>query len=413
MSIRWINHYLGTSPFDEINDKCNDVILDVRDIVDRAGNEKNIIRSKIQKGVSALKVGKRVIVCCDYGVSRSNAIAAGIISLYEDKGFDECLKQVIDQTGETQIKHDLVVSIREALNYQPKTDKSKPDKLSILITGGNGFIGKSLLKAINEDFICISPSSEELDLLQGNSKLDLIVNQNNINYIIHLANPKTFSSNIAMGQTLNMLRNVIDICLYKNIILLYISNWEIYSGYKGTLHVNESTPLYPRGIYGETKYLAEKLIDHFCNSRELRCALIRSSTIYGDINERPKFFHHFIEKAHNFKPIITHCFQNGEPALDLLHIDDLILAIISIINNQYIGKLNVGTGVLTSTNRIATLICEKIGSHSKLDIMPIETDTARIAMDWSRAYREIGWEPKINLNDGLGKMLSPMKLNKE
>ncbi len=45
-----------------------------------------------------------------------------------------------------------------------------------------------------------------------------------------------------MGQTLAMLRNVIDVCVSNNIRLVYPSSWEIYSGYAGTLRVGESVP---------------------------------------------------------------------------------------------------------------------------------------------------------------------------
>ena len=78
--IRWITDELGTAPFtdSEISDDLN--VLDVRDLVDKHGNSPEATREKIDQGVSLLQQGGRLVVCCDYGISRSNAIAAGILS---------------------------------------------------------------------------------------------------------------------------------------------------------------------------------------------------------------------------------------------------------------------------------------------------------------------------------------------
>lgn len=168
------------------------------------------------------------------------------------------------------------------------------------MTGGRGLIGTALQSAlINSEFRLISPNREQIDIAAGSTKLDLLASEENIDCIVHLANPRVYTSNAAIGQTLTMLRNVIDVCLAKDIPLIYLSSWEIYSGYAGTIHVDEFTPALPRGLYGETKYLAEMLIEHCRNTLGLHCALIRSSTVYGstyELVDRPKFIYNFIKR---------------------------------------------------------------------------------------------------------------------
>ncbi len=88
MSIRWITSQLGTAPAlqFEVADDMN--VIDVRDlIVDKSGNHVEAVRQKIVAGQESLRSGKRTVVCCDYGISRSNAIAAGILAKHESLPF--------------------------------------------------------------------------------------------------------------------------------------------------------------------------------------------------------------------------------------------------------------------------------------------------------------------------------------
>jgi UDP-glucuronate decarboxylase len=379
-------------------------VIDVRDLVDKPGNPVLRIQEKINQGVIALNNGRSVIVCCDYGMSRSNAIAAGILISFEKGNFDHCLRRVLEATGETDVKLGPLMAVRNALGLS-KRQRGINRRPRVLVTGGSGFLGQALQANVSSDFELCTPSRSELDLTQGNTKLALLAEEHGADWIAHLANPRIYTSNIAMGQTLTMLSNVIDVCVNMDIPLLYPSGWEIYSGYAGTLRANEAIPPLPRGPYGETKFLAEALIEHHVRTSELRCALIRSSPVYGKGSDRPKFIYNFIGKAVRHLTITTHQYANGDPMLDLLYVDDLVAAIIAAIKSEYIGPLNIGSGVLTSTRHIARILTNKLNSSSRIEQIPINTDTACIAMDWSRARREIGWEPRISLEKGLDDIL--------
>lgn len=85
--IRWITPFLGTAPAGSTDIEPDTGIVDVRDLVDKSGNDPRSVRAKIEQGVALLDEGRRVVVCCDYGVSRSNSIAAGILSRHADLPF--------------------------------------------------------------------------------------------------------------------------------------------------------------------------------------------------------------------------------------------------------------------------------------------------------------------------------------
>ena len=99
MTIRWINEYLGTAPAADIVELDNIKIIDVRDLVDKAGNQSETIKEKIMTGVKYLQSGEKTIVCCDYGISRSNAVAIGIIAIHNQISMQcvWCRKKLVKQ----------------------------------------------------------------------------------------------------------------------------------------------------------------------------------------------------------------------------------------------------------------------------------------------------------------------------
>ncbi|MEM2969836.1 MAG: NAD-dependent epimerase/dehydratase family protein [Candidatus Bathyarchaeia archaeon] len=396
--IRWITEFLGTASWNDVKESSDIHILDVRDLVDKEGNPQMAIKSKIQEALEYLQQGKRVVVCCDYGISRSNAIAAGILSKYKNISFHEAIKKVITVTGESQMKLEVISAVAKALENEIQKFKSKH---SILLTGGKGFIGSNLLLSLTKyDFV--APSRSEVDLTYDLVKLDLLVKEKGIDTILHLANPRVYGTNESIGPTLTMLKNVLDVCIKNDLWLIYLSSWEVYSGYKtAELKADESLAQYPGSTYGQTKFLCETLIRHFHNRYGLRYTILRSSPVYGINSDRPKFIWNFLEKAMRNDEIITHKYLNGFPKLDLIHVDDICRAIICTIEKDAYGEFNIGTGVGTSTKEIAHYIIEITGSKSKVSHLQIESYTYNIVMDYTRASNVLGWHPKIELQQGL------------
>ena len=400
MTIRWITPLLGTAPAEQIRSFLDVQIIDVRNLVDKAGNRPDAVTEKILEGVKSLERGRKTVVCCDHGVSRSNAIAAGILAIHDKTTLDAAIRKVQRATGETEIKPEPLDAVRNAI--ESKVANRKPaGKRTALVTGARGFVGTATCRRLEEEFTVISLPRDQLDVEQGSTLLGLLVAEHNVDCIIHLANPRIFTSNAALGKTLTMLRNVLEVCVSRDISLIYPSGWEIYSGYPGTLLADESVPAFPRGPYGETKYLAELLIEHWQRSTRIQCAILRSSPVYGLGARKPKFIFNFIEKARRAEPIVTHRFLNGDPALDLLHIDDFVDALVRVFRQKYVGTLNIGTGIATTTRDIAEMLKAEIGGTSRIEHTLIDAHTASIAMNYQKASTALGWAPKVLLRDGL------------
>lgn len=404
MSIRWITDQLGTAPGADVAGRTDLRIVDVRDLVDKGGNNPDAVRAKIAQGVAYLAGGAVTVVCCDYGVSRSNAIAAGILATYEDTSLEAAVRRVQDATGEAEIKLEPLSVVRAALGREGVVRNDR----AVLMTGGTGFVGTALQRRLEPSYVIAAPGREELDLEGGSTRLDGLAGELGVGAVVHLANPRVYTSNVALGRSLTMLRNAIDVCVSRDIPLIYLSSWEVYSGYAGDLLVDEATPLFPKGPYGESKYLAEMLISHFRRTAGLSCAMIRSSPVYGSGSGRPKFIYTFLEKARRGHLITTHRYLNGDPALDLLHIDDLVSAVTMTLEQGYVGDLNVGSKTAVSTPEIALMVIDALSSESTLDHVLIEADTPRITMKTDKAEKELGWRPTIGLKAGMKGLLSEL-----
>lgn len=411
MMIKWIRPYLGTGAAKGIKDNGNIYILDVRDILDRKGNSQDVVLQKIKEGIEAIKSGKKVVVTCDHGISRSNAIATGIISLYEGITFIEALKIVYSKTGENEIKIEVIETVRKSIEKTKGKEKSG-EKRKIAITGTNGFIGKrfSELFGKRKDFEIFPIRREEIDLIKEKIKLEIFIKENGIDTMIHLANPRNYTNNVSMGETISMLKNILDVCYTNNVYLIYPSSWVVFSGYRGQeIIVDETYNPRPKDTYSYTKFLAEQLIIQYSTYLNLKMCILRICPVYGEGSDKPRFIWNFIEYAMKNKDIGIHKYKNGFPKIELLHVDDLCNALAKITETKPEGILNIGTGKSMYVKDIAKKIIKLLGSKSKIYHIKIDDFTSNIVLDISKAKNLLKWSPKISIEDGLKRLIKKIE----
>jgi len=406
--IHWITESLGTAAWGGFDAPPDARILDVRDLLDKEGNAPAVVKSKLNEALGWLRNGQKVIVCCDYGMSRSNAIAAGILAAYQAVSFEQAIRRVLGATGEKAIKIAVLSAVREALGGERHDGAAtEAPGRRLLVTGASGFIGSSVMGELQREHEVAAPTRQEVDLLRDSVSLDLLVRERRVDTVLHLANPRVHTSNESMGTSLVMLKNVLDVCAENGLFLVYLSGWVIYSGYKTKeLKADESLAPCPGGTYGQAKLLCETLLRHYHRHYGVAYALLRSSSVYGPGGDRPKFIWNFLQKALRNEEIVAHRYLNGFPTLDLLYVDDLCAAILAAIQRRVQGEINLGTGIGTSTTEIAQRIVERVGSRSVIRHHEISGYAGNIVMDISRAVTTLGWRPDIDIAQGLENMIS-------
>jgi nucleoside-diphosphate-sugar epimerase len=399
---RWIRERLGTCAYDDVRQEGL-TVLDVRHLVDKSGNPPGPISEIIRNGVEALRRGETVIIACDFGISRSNAIAAGILSLYESVPYDAAVRDVIRSTGEHEVKYDLVEAVRTALGVaQPRAPSQ-----TVLVTGATGFIGRWLVRRLRETKKVVAPPRAVLDLEKGAVLLADYCNQETVGQIIHLAYPRAYTNAAAAASSLVMLRAVLDVCRLNKIRLVFVSGWVVFSGYStSALFADEAMPMRPKGIYAESKYLEEILVDLHFRRHEIERCVCRLAPVYGPGSNRPRLIRTFHEAILQGKTIMTHRFRNGRPAMDLLHVNDAVEALVRVAQTDQSEIYHFGTGRLHSTAAIASVIGRLANRRVLHGEIEIADDTGNIAFRSEKATRALGWQSKVGIEAGLASMIS-------
>ena len=401
--IRWIvKDRLGTAAADDFVTDQPTVLVDVRTLVDKRGNSAAALLVKIDAGVAALRSGKRVVVVCDFGVSRSNTIATGILARWRNLDLDDAVAQVVETTGEMSIKLDMVEDLRDAF----QAELTGPEPSGILITGGSGFLGAPLRDHLATTHAVHAPSRAALNLLGPALSLDRYCRENNIGKIVHFAYPRIYTNNEAMGQSLTILRNVLDVCKSRGIHLVLPSSWVVFSGYRtNSMEADVATLPRPRGIYGEIKFLEEVLVRNAATNGEVVATIVRLSPVYGARSLRPRLIRYAHQYLREDRPIATHRYRNGLPKLQLLYVDDAVTGLAKIVNLGRSELYHLGGSRAYEPREIIANIGEIIGHGPRIQEVEIDDHTANIFLNSEATSLETGWIPAIELHEGLRRTL--------
>lgn len=282
---------------------------------------------------------------------------------------------------------------------------------TLLVTGHSGFIGSNLIQKLSKKYKIIGLGLEKLEntkILQIKKDIRKI-NQaklpKKISGIVHLAaitdvdfcqnNPtKCFDVNVQGTQ------NLLEISRKKNYKFLFLSTGHVF-GQPKYLPINEDHPKNPTSIYAASKLAGEKLCASYSKSYGMDISVVRLFSIYG-----PRSPSHLVTTKIINQLLTKKSIQLGNQSSkrDFLYIDDAINAISIVLKNQHgFNTYNVGFGKSYSIKELCqTLI--KI-ANKKVIVKTKKTtlrknDIPEFIAD-SKKLRNLGWKPKIILNDGL------------
>lgn len=396
----WITDQLGTASFNEVEAAAlppNVALIDVRELVDKEGSPTSVIRKKVASVVEMLGKGQRVLICCDKGISRSNAIALGAL-LASGVPYNEAL-HLFHERGLKDMNLALLHQVR-SLFSPGRADHTAAD--GVLVTGASGFISRCLTAKLANTARLLCPSRAELDLAGNLPQVDAYVSLHRTKTVLHLAHPRARNNTSALGEALQMTKNLLEVCRLNGCNLLFVSSLTVFSGHVSDqpLIANTLTPR-PKGTYGETKFLCEELINCYQAVHKVKAAILRPGAVYGPGGDKATFIQKFFAAAEANATITTHEYRNGRPMFDFLYVDDLVEALCKSVEYQPEGMLNLGTGTAWTTLQVAELIRTICNSRSQITTLPIEDYTYKITVDPAEAKVKLGWEAKVTLEQGL------------
>jgi dTDP-glucose 4,6-dehydratase len=165
-------------------------------------------------------------------------------------------------------------------------------------------------------------------------------------------------------------------------------------------------PVGPRSVYDEAKRYAEALVMAYHRSRGVKTHLVRIFNTYGP-RLRPsdgRVISNFMMQALRAQPLMV--YGDGSQTRSFCYVDDLIEGIFRLSHTAEHLPVNLGNPVEFTILECAQAVLEATGSRSELCFGDLpQDDPARRCPDIAKARTLLGWEPKVQLKEGLQKSL--------
>lgn len=301
--------------------------------------------------------------------------------------------------------------------------------MKYLVTGGAGFIGTNLCRRLIKDghsVLCLDDFStgrmHNIDDLENSDSFELLNHDltkpffpEDIDGIFNLACPASpvhYQYNpirtLKMG-TLAMY-NVLGIAARLKIPILQASTSEVY----GDPEIHPQTeeywgnvnPIGPRACYDEGKRVAEALCVAYRDNSNVKVKIARIFNTYGPYMDPDdgRVISNFIVQYLRGESLTV--YGDGNQTRSFCFVDDLVEGLILLMNSEYGNPVNLGNPNEFTMLELVDVISKTVGNKIPIKFMQLPTDDPKKRRpDITKAKEILGWEPKINLEDGIKKSL--------
>jgi nucleoside-diphosphate-sugar epimerase len=271
---------------------------------------------------------------------------------------------------------------------------------AILVTGATGFVGTHLVRELCRQGRRVYPhSTAKGDIATCRFEVD------DVGHVFHLAGksfvPDSWTSPVDF-YAVNVLgtANVLDFCRRRDVPLTFVSSY-VY-GIPISLPIREDHPVQPLNPYSHSKILAEETVRYFGAQFGVRSSIVRPFNVYGPGQDSRFLIPTIIQQALDPRcDRIT--LRDVRPRRDYIHVRDLVSLLISTLAGPSSGVYNAGSGTSVSIPDLVTIVNRSLGGKKPLhsiDQVRLE-EVLDVVADISRARKDLNWEPRIELGEGL------------
>jgi dTDP-glucose 4,6-dehydratase len=298
-----------------------------------------------------------------------------------------------------------------------------------VVTGGAGFLGSHLCEHLlgrDHRVICVdnlvTSTLRNIEHLQDEQFLFLnhdmtehLELEESVDFVYHfaaLASPVDY-----LRMPLHSLKvgsygthHALGLSKFKRARFVLASTSEVYGDpqvhpqpetYWG--HVN---PIGPRGVYDEAKRYAEALTMAYHNQQGVNTAIIRIFNSYGP-RMRPhdgRAIPTFVRQALANEPLTV--FGDGSQTRSFCYVDDLVRGVVLLAESDEHLPVNIGNPREFTILELAQSVLKVTGSKSEVVYEALPVDDPQVRQpDITRARQVLGWEPEVELDEGLRRML--------
>ncbi|MFN2613101.1 MAG: UDP-glucuronic acid decarboxylase family protein [Solirubrobacterales bacterium] len=299
-----------------------------------------------------------------------------------------------------------------------------------VVTGGAGFLGSHLcehLLAKGHRVVCLdnldTGSLQNIEHIrdQGfefrNQDITKEVQiEGQVDFVYHLASPASPIDYLRLPlHTLKVgsygTHHMLGVAKFKRARFLLASTSEVYGDpqvhpqpeeYWG--HVN---PIGPRGVYDEAKRYAEALTMAYHRQQGLDTCISRTFNSYG-ARMRPhdgRAIPTFLRQALQDKPLTV--FGDGSQTRSFCYVDDQIRGLVALMESDVHEPVNIGNPVEMTLLQLAEAVIAAADSRSEIIFEALPVDDPQVRQpDITRARQLLGWEPEVDLAEGLRRTIA-------
>jgi dTDP-glucose 4,6-dehydratase len=295
-----------------------------------------------------------------------------------------------------------------------------------LVTGGSGFLGSHLcdhLIAKGYRVVCVDnletgnlnniahiKDGDDFRFVQADITQHYEIDEP-LDFVYHMASPASPIDYARLPlHTLKVgaygTHNTLGLAKAKRARFLLASTSEVYGDPE--IHPQKETywgnvnPIGPRGVYDEAKRYAEAMTMAYLRQQGVDTGIVRIFNTFGS-RMRPqdgRAIPTFLRQALSEKPVTV--FGDGSQTRSFCYVDDLVRGLILLMESGVHEPVNLGNPAEMTLLEMAKLVIELTESRSEIVFEALPVDDPKVRQpDISRANALLGWEPEIDLREGL------------
>lgn len=293
--------------------------------------------------------------------------------------------------------------------------------LNILVTGATGFIGSSLadrLFDMGHRVIASGSGSEvpcrhhtmlpsNLEGLDKLGKIDVCFHQAAHNDTTDEDAARMFEANCRFS--FDLFSKVYSLGCRK---IVYASSASVY-GFTPSPQ-SEDAETAPTNVYSHSKNILESIASGFSERTGCVCIGLRYFNVYGSREahkgKRASMVFQLCSHASEGREIRV--FKWGEQSRDWVSVDDVVEANLAAMSHGYTDVFNVGSGVSTSINDLLRIISQQLGEKLKVEYVEnpyVDAYQNHTMASLAKISNKIGYKPRVDIVDGIKKLLSEIK----